>query len=270
MVPLPDAQDSTGHVQFRVTPGGSALSYRPGMSYYPRRPDRGRALAARESNESGMSATRSAGAAGRRLGLALIVIATAQLMVVLDTMIVNVALPHPAGGSGSPGPAWSGPAHLAGTGHRWPVAMLAREPAAVVLRSAGRPGAGQSALRDLPAPRTVPTGAVEMRRTARSLGWPDLPREPSSRVSGHAAALLPACLSGHRSVINGTFIGADSAQTTNTSEAVKVLTAVSAWPRVAMRHSRGPSRDVARWACPGLQGPRGPTIYRYRVGIMNT
>jgi len=40
-----------------------------------------------------MSATRSAGAASR-LGLALIVIATAQLMVVLDTTIVNVALPH--------------------------------------------------------------------------------------------------------------------------------------------------------------------------------
>jgi MFS family permease len=31
---------------------------------------------------------------GRRLGLALLVIATAQLMVVLDATIVNVALPH--------------------------------------------------------------------------------------------------------------------------------------------------------------------------------
>src|SRR5260221_5422220 len=31
---------------------------------------------------------------GRRLGLALVVIATAQLMVVLDATIVNVALPH--------------------------------------------------------------------------------------------------------------------------------------------------------------------------------
>ena len=41
-----------------------------------------------------MSMARSAGAANRRLGLALIVIATAQLMVVLDTTIVNVALPH--------------------------------------------------------------------------------------------------------------------------------------------------------------------------------
>jgi EmrB/QacA subfamily drug resistance transporter len=34
------------------------------------------------------------GAGGRRLGLALFVIAAAQLMVVLDTAIVNVALPH--------------------------------------------------------------------------------------------------------------------------------------------------------------------------------
>jgi len=33
-------------------------------------------------------------AAGPRLGLALLVIATAQLMVVLDATIVNVALPH--------------------------------------------------------------------------------------------------------------------------------------------------------------------------------
>jgi MFS family permease len=41
-----------------------------------------------------MSATRAASAANRRLGLALTVIATAQLMVVLDTTIVNVALPH--------------------------------------------------------------------------------------------------------------------------------------------------------------------------------
>jgi len=41
-----------------------------------------------------MSMTQSADAANRRLGLALVVIATAQLMVVLDTTIVNVALPH--------------------------------------------------------------------------------------------------------------------------------------------------------------------------------
>src|SRR6185437_10993108 len=40
------------------------------------------------------AAARDAGAPPRRLGLALTVIATAQLMVVLDTTIVNVALPH--------------------------------------------------------------------------------------------------------------------------------------------------------------------------------
>ena len=39
-------------------------------------------------------ASKSAGGTGRNLGLALIVIATAQLMVVLDASIVNVALPH--------------------------------------------------------------------------------------------------------------------------------------------------------------------------------
>lgn len=43
-----------------------------------------------------MSMTQSADTANRRLGLALIVIATAQLMVVLDTTIVNVALPSPS------------------------------------------------------------------------------------------------------------------------------------------------------------------------------
>jgi Major Facilitator Superfamily len=40
------------------------------------------------------AATPSSGAPQRRLGLALAVIATAQLMVVLDATIVNVALPH--------------------------------------------------------------------------------------------------------------------------------------------------------------------------------
>jgi EmrB/QacA subfamily drug resistance transporter len=40
------------------------------------------------------AAATSTGAAPRRLGLALAVIATAQLMVVLDATIVNVALPH--------------------------------------------------------------------------------------------------------------------------------------------------------------------------------
>jgi EmrB/QacA subfamily drug resistance transporter len=43
-------------------------------------------------NTAGAAAVTGAG--GRRLGLALLVIAAAQLMVVLDTAIVNVALPH--------------------------------------------------------------------------------------------------------------------------------------------------------------------------------
>ena len=41
-----------------------------------------------------VSGTTASGAPSRRLGLALAVIATAQLMVVLDATIVNVALPH--------------------------------------------------------------------------------------------------------------------------------------------------------------------------------
>ena len=43
---------------------------------------------------SSATAMPSSGAPTRRLGLALVVIATAQLMVVLDGTIVNVALPH--------------------------------------------------------------------------------------------------------------------------------------------------------------------------------
>ena len=52
--------------------------------------------AAREVSTAAASAAASpnTGAAPRRLGLALAVIATAQLMVVLDATIVNVALPH--------------------------------------------------------------------------------------------------------------------------------------------------------------------------------
>ena len=41
-----------------------------------------------------VTGTAGAGPGNRRLGLALVVIATAQLMVVLDATIVNVALPH--------------------------------------------------------------------------------------------------------------------------------------------------------------------------------
>jgi EmrB/QacA subfamily drug resistance transporter len=43
---------------------------------------------------AGAAATATTGQPPRRLGLALVVIATAQLMIVLDSSIVNVALPH--------------------------------------------------------------------------------------------------------------------------------------------------------------------------------
>jgi MFS family permease len=52
----------------------------------------------------------AAGPVRRHLGLALVVIATAQLMVVLDATIVNVALPHIQGALG-----------FSGTGLEWVV-----------------------------------------------------------------------------------------------------------------------------------------------------
>ncbi|MGD0065972.1 MAG: hypothetical protein ABSB76_21310, partial [Streptosporangiaceae bacterium] len=48
----------------------------------------------REVRTAAASDAAGTGAPSRRLGLALAVIATAQLMVVLDATIVNVALPH--------------------------------------------------------------------------------------------------------------------------------------------------------------------------------
>lgn len=56
-------------------------------------PDTGR-LTREVSTAAASGAATSAGNPPRRLGLALAVIATAQLMVVLDATIVNVALPH--------------------------------------------------------------------------------------------------------------------------------------------------------------------------------
>ena len=47
-----------------------------------------------QSTQSRAGVAAGAGTGGRRLGVALVVIAAAQLMVVLDTAIVNVALPH--------------------------------------------------------------------------------------------------------------------------------------------------------------------------------
>ena len=49
----------------------------------------------------------SAAGGHRNLGLALVVIAAAQ-MVVLDSTIVNVALPHIQRALGFPEPAWNG------------------------------------------------------------------------------------------------------------------------------------------------------------------
>ena len=63
--------------------------------------------------ETGSKTTRAAAPGGvaagdPRPGLALLVLATAQLMVVLDATIVNVALPHIQRRSAFPGPAWNG------------------------------------------------------------------------------------------------------------------------------------------------------------------
>jgi hypothetical protein len=44
----------------------------------------------------------------RRLGLALVVISMAQLVLVLDELIVNTALPTSSGPCTSPAPAWNG------------------------------------------------------------------------------------------------------------------------------------------------------------------
>jgi EmrB/QacA subfamily drug resistance transporter len=57
-------------------------------------PDTGQSTRVVSNAAASSAAATSTGAAPRRLGLALAVIATAQLMVVLDATIVNVALPH--------------------------------------------------------------------------------------------------------------------------------------------------------------------------------
>ena len=57
-------------------------------------PDTGQPTREVSSAAASSAAAKSAGSPPRRLGLALAVIATAQLMVVLDATIVNVALPH--------------------------------------------------------------------------------------------------------------------------------------------------------------------------------
>jgi hypothetical protein len=69
-----------------------------------------RALSTAQSTARHPGVAAPAGGGKRHLGLALFVIATAQLMVVLDATIVNVALPHIQkalgfSGSGAPGEA---------------------------------------------------------------------------------------------------------------------------------------------------------------------
>src|SRR5260370_42569486 len=70
-----------------------------------------------------------AGPVRRRLGLALVLIATAQLMVVLDATIVNVALPHVQRALG-----------FSGTGLEWVVNAYALTFGGLLLL-AGRAGA---------------------------------------------------------------------------------------------------------------------------------
>src|SRR5215831_14714319 len=67
-----------------------------------------------QSTQSRAGAAAGAGTGGRRLGVALFVIATAQLMVVLDTAIVNVALPYVQRALG-----------FSGTGLEWVVSAYA-------------------------------------------------------------------------------------------------------------------------------------------------
>jgi hypothetical protein len=75
----------------------------PGYAPVPRT-----APGAQSETARGASPGATADGGNRRLGLALLVIATAQLMVVLDATIVNVALPHVQQALGFPAAAWSG------------------------------------------------------------------------------------------------------------------------------------------------------------------
>ena len=52
-------------------------------------------------------------------------------------------------------------------------------------------------------------------------------------------------------------LATDDVQTSDTSEAICVPTAVSVWPGPGSRRFRGESRSVTRCAGPGLPGPRG-------------
>jgi hypothetical protein len=66
-------------------------------------------MAADGTNTTARPTPASTAPAGtRRLGLALVVISLAQLMLVLDELIVNTALPHIQRTRTSPAPGWSG------------------------------------------------------------------------------------------------------------------------------------------------------------------
>jgi EmrB/QacA subfamily drug resistance transporter len=75
-----------------VTSPASGADSAPGLSGYAPIPES--ALGPPPVTGRAASPGATAGGGNRRLGLALLVIATAQLMVVLDATIVNVALPH--------------------------------------------------------------------------------------------------------------------------------------------------------------------------------
>src|SRR5690242_4459920 len=93
--PGPVAKACTAARDVPEIQGGTVTSPASGADSAPGPPDY--APAARPAQSvTGRAASPAATAGGgnRRLGLALVVIATAQLMVVLDATIVNVALPH--------------------------------------------------------------------------------------------------------------------------------------------------------------------------------
>jgi EmrB/QacA subfamily drug resistance transporter len=72
-----------------ATGAGSSAPDPPGYAPIPQPAPGSQSVTGRMASPGG-----TAGGGNRRLGLALLVIATAQLMVVLDATIVNVALPH--------------------------------------------------------------------------------------------------------------------------------------------------------------------------------
>src|SRR6185437_2220746 len=93
--PGPVAKACTAARDVPEIPGGTVTSPASGADSAPDLPDYAPTVRSAQSG-TGRAASPAAATGGgsRRLGLALLVIATAQLMVVLDATIVNVALPH--------------------------------------------------------------------------------------------------------------------------------------------------------------------------------